>query len=344
MVRRIAAINAILIATLLLVATACGPGATPAPRAVTPTPAPKPVVKEWSPTRPIEFVIMAGTGGGADIYARFITALVEKNKLSPQPLLPVNRPGGAGAVAMDYVLKQKGDPHVIVITLNSFISTPIEQKLPFNWRSFTPVANLAWDGFFLWVHQDSPWKSAEAVVQAGREKSLAAAGTGTKQEDEILFALLAKQSGMKPVKYVPYPGGGDVARSLAGKTVEVTVNNPSEGIPFYPDKLRPLAVFLSKRVGPPFDNVPTMKEAGFALDPEDYVLMRAIFMSPDVPKEAQEWMVKFFQRVFDHPEFQEFLKKQALEPKFMTGDEFTKWLDGFDKFHAALMQDLGWVK
>ena len=51
----------------------------------------------WEPTKPIEFVVPAGTGGGADQMARFLQGVVAKNKLSSQPIIVVNKPGGAGA-------------------------------------------------------------------------------------------------------------------------------------------------------------------------------------------------------------------------------------------------------
>ncbi len=51
----------------------------------------------WEPTKPIEFVIPAGTGGGADQMARLISGIAEKHKLSPRPLIAVNKSGGAGA-------------------------------------------------------------------------------------------------------------------------------------------------------------------------------------------------------------------------------------------------------
>ena len=51
----------------------------------------------WEPTKPIEFVVPAGTGGGADQMARLIAGIAEKHKLSPRPLIVVNKSGGAGA-------------------------------------------------------------------------------------------------------------------------------------------------------------------------------------------------------------------------------------------------------
>ena len=51
----------------------------------------------WEPTKSVEFVVPAGTGGGADQMARFIQGVVAKNNLMKQPLIVVNKSGGAGA-------------------------------------------------------------------------------------------------------------------------------------------------------------------------------------------------------------------------------------------------------
>jgi len=86
----------------------------------------------WEPTRPVEFVIPAGTGGGADQMARLISGVVEKHKLSPQPLIAINKSGGAGAEGFLYVKEKKGDPHTIIITLSNLFTTPLAQGTPFN--------------------------------------------------------------------------------------------------------------------------------------------------------------------------------------------------------------------
>jgi len=45
----------------------------------------------WEPAKPIEFVVPAGTGGGADQMARLISGIAEKHKLSPRPAAPAPR-------------------------------------------------------------------------------------------------------------------------------------------------------------------------------------------------------------------------------------------------------------
>ena len=296
------------------------------------------------PQRPIEFTIMAGTGGGADRYARFISALVDKEKLSPQPLLPVNKPGGAGAVAMGYVSTKKGDPYTVMITLNSFLTTPLLQKLPFTYKDFTPIAMMGLDTFMLWVPVDSPFQTANELLEEAKKRSLTVAGTGSKQEDEILFRTLERTFALQPFKYVPYKGGGDVAAALVGKQVEATVNNPSEQLSFFKDlRSRPLAVFLKNRVDQPlWKEVPTIQEAtGKEIE---YVMMRGIFAPADIPAAAQEWLTGLMKQVFETQDFQKFLLDNALFPRFMASAELGPFTAEFSQFHAELMQDLGWLE
>src|SRR6266481_5600034 len=155
----------------MLVATACGGGAAaPSPSASV---AASPTAETMTqPTKPIEFVISTAPGGGSDIYARAMAGIIEKNKLSPQPVQPVNKEGGSGAVAFTYVYEKKADMHYIMITLNSFFTTIITQKLPYKATDFTPIANMALDPFFLWVNDDSPWKNAGDFVTAAKAGSI----------------------------------------------------------------------------------------------------------------------------------------------------------------------------
>ena len=82
----------------------------------------------WEPTKPIEFVVPAGTGGGADQMARLIHGLAEKHKLSPRPIIVVNKSGGAGAEGFLHVKGKKGDAHTLIITLSNLFTTPAAHR------------------------------------------------------------------------------------------------------------------------------------------------------------------------------------------------------------------------
>lgn len=110
---------------------------------------------EWQPRKPVEFIIMAGTGGGADQIARLLQGLIEKKDLSPRPFIPINKPGGSGAEALRYLQDKAGDNHTVMMTLNSFYTTPIIQEdLGVDVTQFTPIGLMAMDTFLLWVNTD----------------------------------------------------------------------------------------------------------------------------------------------------------------------------------------------
>src|SRR5437867_9708147 len=117
-----------------------------------------PAAAAWEPTKPIELVVPAGTGGGADQMARLISGISDKHKLSPRPIIVVNKAGGAGAEGFLDVKGKKGDPHTLIITLSNLFTTPLHTGVPFSWKDLTPVARLALDEFILWVSTTRPDK------------------------------------------------------------------------------------------------------------------------------------------------------------------------------------------
>src|SRR5687768_16245149 len=186
----------------------------------------------WEPTKPVEFVIPAGTGGGADQMARLLQGIVVKHNLMKQSLIPINKSGGAGAEGFLDVKAAKGDPHKIIITLSNLFTTPLAIGVPFNWKDLTPVAMLALDQFVLWVNAETPYNTAKDYIEAAKKAGpgkMKMAGTGSKQEDQIITVSLEKSTGAK-FTYVPFKGGGDVATQLVGKHVDSTVNNPIEAV------------------------------------------------------------------------------------------------------------------
>ena len=131
--------------------------------------APIPASAAWEPTRPVEFIIPAGTGGGADQMARTIQGIITKHNLMKQPMVVINKAGGAGGEGFLDVKAAAGNPHKIIITLSNLFTTPLATGIPFNWKDLTPVAMLALDEFVLWVNADKPYKSTEGVCRSAEE-------------------------------------------------------------------------------------------------------------------------------------------------------------------------------
>lgn len=305
----------------------------------------------WEPTKSVEFVVPAGTGGGADQMARLMQGVIIKHNLMKQPLVIVNKSGGAGAEGFLDVKGANKDPHKIVITLSNLFTTPLATGIPFNWKDLTPVAMLALDEFVLWVNAESPYKTAKEyldAIKAGRDNQFKMGGTGSKQEDQIITVALEKFVGKKFI-YVPFKGGGDVAVQLVGNHVNSTVNNPIEAVAHWRGaKLRPLCVFDSQRM--PYKakitdttswyDIPTCKDSGVNVE---YLMLRGIFMPGGVSNDQVAYYVDLFKKVKETPEWKEFMQTGAFNQTFMVGKEYADWVQSAEDIHKSLMKEAGFL-
>ncbi len=294
----------------------------------------------WEPKKPIDFVIMAGKGGGADKMARLMQSIIEKNKLSSKPVIPINKPGGSGAEALVHLKGKTGDDYTIMVTLNSFYTTPLRQPgLNVDISTFTPIGRMAEDTFLLWVHTDSGIKNIDEFVKAAKAKGSdwIMAGTGKGQEDQLLTNFLNKAYGLK-MKYVPFKGGGRVAKELAGKHANSTVNNPSEALGFYEaGTVRALAAFTPERLAL-FKDAPTFKELG-----KDFVyfMQRSVVGAPGMSKEAEDYYRTLFKNVYDSEDWQKYMKKKALQGDFLTGEDLKKYWAREKANHEKMLKEIG---
>lgn len=300
----------------------------------------------WEPKKPVEFVIMAGKGGGADKMSRFMQTIIEKHKIASKPFTPINKPGGSGAEALVH-LKQKGSSgdadHTIMVTLNSFYTTPLRQPgLGVDITTFTPIARMAEDTFLLWVHKDSGINNFDDFLKAAKAKgsNWIMAGTGKLQEDQLLTDFLNADFGLK-MKYVPFKGGGTVAKQLAGKHADSTVNNPSEQEGFYKaGTTKAIASFTPERL-PMIPEAPTFKEIG---KDRSYFMQRSVVGAPGMSKEAAAYYQGVFKKVFDTKEWQDYRKKKSLVGDFMTGDALSDYWKKQRETHRQILMKMGALK
>ena len=307
-----------------------------------------PAKAAWEPTRPVTFLIPAGTGGGADQMARFIDGIVKKHNLMKQNLIVVNKAGGAGAEGFLDIKGSPKDPHKIIITLSNLFTTPLATGTPFNWKDLTPVAMLALDQFVLWVNAEAPFKTAQEYVNAvkgGADRQFKMGGTGSKQEDQIITVAIERLTGGKKFTYVPFAGGGAVAVQLVGKHVDSTVNNPIEAVAQWKaGSLRPLCLFDGKRstytdkvtATMAWSDIPTCKESGVNVE---YQMLRGIFASGGITPDQTAFYVNLMTKVMQTPDWRTFMEQGAFNPTVLTGAEYRKWVEAAEKTHFDLMKE-----
>lgn len=315
---------------------------------VTVTSAPVPSFAAWEPARPVELIVPAGTGGGADQMARVIQGIISKHNLMKQPMIVVNKAGGAGGEGFLDVKASRNNPHKLIITLSNLFTTPLATGIPFSYKDITPVTMMALDEFVLWVNAEKPYKNVKEFLAAAKAGGFKMAGTGSRQEDQIITAAIEKAAGVKFI-YVPYRGGGEVAVQLVGNHADATVNNPIEAVAHWRGgKLRPLCVFDAKPLpynekiagDAAWSSIPTCKSQG--LDVE-YLMLRGFFMTPGATPDQVKFYVDLFQKVRATPEWKDLMNNGAFNTTFMTGKEYVEWVAREHTRHFNLMKEAGFL-
>lgn len=303
-----------------------------------------PSYAQWTPSKPIQFIVMAGKGGGADQATRFIAEVLEKQQLTPVKFEVVNMPGGSGSEALSALQSRAGDPHVLLFTLNSFYTTPLEKpEIGVDIAKFTPIARMAEDTFLLWVHSDrADINTIDEFVTAAKAKGKdwVMAGTGRGSEDQLLTDFLNAQYGLQ-MTYKEFGGGGEVAKELAEKRADSTVNNPSEQNNFFPKGItKPLLAFTPARLGA-YVGKPTLRETGMDFT---YVMQRSIVAAPGLTKEQAAYYGELFNKLFASADWAAYRTKNSLSGDFLTGPPLMSyWLAEREK-HARWKMALELMK
>lgn len=305
----------------------------------------------WEPTKPIEFVVTSGAGGGTDNFARIIQSIITKHKFTEQPIVVVNKGGGSGAEGYVYGKGAKGDPNRVIFGTNNAYLLPYVAKLGYKVSDLTPVAALALDEFLLWVKGDAPYADAKAYIEAVKAKPMGfkMGGSQSKDTDQTLTSMIQDATGVKWI-YVPFQGGSAAAVQLAGGHIDSNTNNPNENIgQWKAGQVKPLCVFSPVRLakgepvfeGKGWGDVPTCKEAGLPL--ETFQMPRTVWLPADVPADAVTYYAGLLEKVSKTPEWQEFVTRTAQTAKFMKGKELADFVAKDEAANKKVFENEGWV-
>ena len=305
----------------------------------------------WEPTKPIEFVVTSGAGGGTDNFARIIQSIITKHKFTEQPIVVVNKGGGSGAEGYVYGKSAKGDPNRVIFGTNNAYLLPYVAKLGYKFSDLTPVAALALDEFLLWVKGDAPYADAKSYLAAVKAKPMAfkMGGSQSKDTDQTLTSMIQDAAGVKWI-YIPFQGGSAAAVQLAGGHIDSNTNNPNENIgQWKAGQVKPLCVFSPVRLakgepvhdGKGWGDIPTCKEAGLPL--ETFQMPRTVWLPADVPADAVAYYAGLLEKVSQTPEWKEFVTRTAQTGKFMKGKELADFVAKDEAANKKVFENEGWV-
>ncbi len=294
------------------------------------------------PTKPIELVVPMSAGGGSDVFARQLAKILQDEKIIPQPITVVNKPGGSGAIGWAYVAEKKGDPYVISTTSSSFYTVPITGGSPVTYKNFTPLVGLGQDPNLLMVSYDSKYKTLDELIAGAKsgENKVSAAGSSGASDDAIIYKILEDKIGAK-MKYVPFTGGGEVMTALLGGHVDFAFVNPSEGLAqIEGKKLRALAVSADARLTS-LPDVPTFKEKGLDIT---LAQQRGVVAPLNIDPEIVKYLEDAFKKASETQVWKDFLKTNGVQGSYLNSADFGKKSEEVNKTYEEYITKMGMAK
>jgi len=304
----------------------------------------------FEPTRPVEFVVTAGPGGGTDIFARTIQSIIGKYKLMSAPIVVTNKGSAGGAEGFVYTASYKGDPYKLAFGTNNAYLLPVRAKVPYKSDDLIPVSALAADEFILWVNRKSEFKTtAEFIAKAKDDAGMKVGGSQSKDVDQILTSMINEATGSK-LGYIPFKSGGEAAVQLAGEHIAANVNNPSENLgQWQAGMVTPLCVFKSEKLkgegkvagNMGWSDIPTCKEAGIAI--ENYSMPRTVWLPAGVDQEVVDYYAGVLKKVSETPEWAKYLTDSSQSAAYMSGNDLSSFIKNDETAVTAVLKREGWV-
>ena len=295
------------------------------------------------PEKPIEFTVPFAAGGGSDIMARTIAAIIEQEKILPQPLVVVNRPGASGVLGYMHVGQKSGDPYALTTATSSFVIQPLLGKMKLSYRDYTLVAGLALDEFVVVVPATSPYRTVRDLIDGARKapKNVKVGGTSAPSVDSIITYLMEKTGGVE-FNFIAFKSGGEVMTNLLGGHIDVASANPGEALTqIQAKKVRVLAAASTKRLTS-LPDVPTLRESGLDVVVNQW---RGVAAPSGLPKEAEGVLVSAFKRLSDSKAWQDkYLQENNLTPMYLPREEFRRYLDADAEKTRQVLRGMDLIK
>ena len=294
------------------------------------------------PNKPIQMMVAFPAGGSTDIAARIVASIAEK--ALGQPIVIVNRGGAGGQIGWTEMVRQRPDGYYIgfinLPATNTVILDP-ERKAIFTEKDFTPIINQVLDPGVIWVRADSPFKTVQDLLEAGKKSpgTIRAATTGILSDDHLAILMTEEVAPGAKFRLVHLDGGATQFKEIMAGNIDVAFDNVGSIVKrVQSGEVRALAVMDGVR-SKFLPDVPTMKELGFPTVISSST--RGIAGPKGMPAPLVAKLRDVLKKAMEDPDHVKKLEDQGLAIKIMVGDEYEKY---FAETHAMSKKYTEWAK
>jgi tripartite-type tricarboxylate transporter receptor subunit TctC len=263
--------------------------------------------------RPLRIIVPFAPGGGQDTTARLLASRL--SELVGQQVIVDNRPGGAGIIAGETLLKAPADGHTMYLASTSFVVTPsLRKSLPFDpLKDFTPVTRVSSSPGTMVVHASLPVSSVRDLVRLAKSKpgAIIFASAGVASNSHLSGELFKVLAGVDIV-HVPYKGSAPAMTALVSGEVVMGFSNIIATMPHVKaGRLKMLGVTTASR-SPLFPDVPTIAEAG--VPGFENTIWNGILASGATPKTTLSTLYDALARSLQAADFKDRLAQEGAVP------------------------------
>ena len=184
------------------------------------------------PSRPLRLLVPLAPGGGNDTTARLVGSKLSESL--GQQVVVENRPGGAGVIAAEIIVRAPADGHTLYLASTTFTAAPsLVKKLPFDTlRDFAPVTRLAVVPAALIMHASLPVNSARQLIALAKANpgQITFGSAGVASGSHLSGELFKLTAGVN-LLHVPYKGSSQVTTALLSGEVMLAITNPISSLP-----------------------------------------------------------------------------------------------------------------
>ena len=298
----------------------------------------------WRPTRPVAFIVGATPGGGLDLTARVLQQIWDGRKTIGVPVVVVNKPGAANAIAWTYLNDRGDDGQAIAIGSTNLITNSIIGTHALSYRDITPLAILIDDFLAFAVRADSPLKSMKEAVERLRKDpgsvSVAIApGRGSPNHTSMGLAAKAAGVDVRRMRFIAYKSAAEALTALLAGEVDIasvtTSNVPGQ---LTAGRIRVIAVTAGTRMGGVLANVPTLPEQGIDAT---FTNWRAVIGPKAMPRAAAAFWEAALADAVQTREWAREAERNFWVTNFRAGDAARKFMESEDTRFAAIWKEIG---
>ena len=292
------------------------------------------------PAKPIRMMLPFPAGAPSDLVGRIIGQ--KMGEQMGQNLVPDNRVGAGGNLALGLTATSPADGYTVVVTSPTVaISPSLYKKLTYNpFKDLVPVARLASIENVMVVHPSVPANTLRQFVELARPKpgvlNYGSGGAGTTNH---LANELLKHLEKLNIVHVPYKGATLATVAAISGEVDQTIVSVASILPLIrQNRVRPIVVLSEKRV-PNLPDVPTSSEAGF---PEFRMsIWYAMFAPAGTPREIVQRLNQEAQKALSSKDLLQTLDQQSIIPWYGTPEQLADLLKTETARYATIIKSAG---